>query len=812
MMRYGRCRSSALCWLLAGGSAFGAAALAERPAWAADNAPDAAIVEAQDTFGEVRQGIAGIARIAPKASDLRGPEARIADGELNLRSKDYARASLAFNQVVEKYPNHPTAYADALFLLGETYYEAKEFRSARRVFLQIVDRRNDRRFESYQARSLARLVDVALRIRDYETLDDVFRRMNDLRSDGSLQGELTYARGKGLFAKKDYAGARAALGSVDSRSPHYHQARYLLGVISMKEAGVNPQVGKGEPARPMGTIRAKYAPAIELFRQVTQLPGDTAEHQHIVDLAWLAIGRLFYETDQYVQASEAYGHVDRTSSEFSTMLYELAWDYVRLGDGDRALRSLEILAIAEPNSTYMPDGTLLRADLLLRTGQFEKSLNLYQSARSQYDPMRSQVDGFLGSTKDPAVYYDKLSSEQIEGVQTADTLPPLAVGWAREGEDGPAAFAVIDGAKECRDLLRQAKSHADKVGATLSAPNRVRAFPELKGGEERVLSLLNRLARVRQRLAQGLTRLEDENLSAEPHRAREARRSWERRLEHLPVTDSDFNSRDEQAQKQWNGVSQRTQQLTLQVDQLQALVNGLKRTLAEGSTQGVVRDAATTHQLQAELAQNEQDLAVYRNEIATLRRQIELSRVQVGFADQRFIEDAQVRAAYTKALEEETHLAAVGATGRNAVAYANRMRPLLDEANASDAQLQVLYSDLEGRVEKGASELRVQLEDEVRKLSEYTASLDALDSESRLLVGQVAMRNFGLVRDRLKSIVLRADVGVTEEAWEMRDEELTRVRNLQLERARSEQRLNDELREVLDDSGETTSHSSGGQK
>jgi hypothetical protein len=27
-------------------------------------------------------------------------------------------------------------------------------------------------------------------------------------------------------------------------------------------------------------------------------------------------------------------------------------------------------------------------------------------------------------------------------------------------------------------------------------------------------------------------------------------------------------------------------------------------------------------------------------------------------------------------------------------------------------------------------------------------------------VGQVAMRNFGLVRDRLKSIVLRADVGV----------------------------------------------------
>jgi hypothetical protein len=66
------------------------------------------------------------------------------------------------------------------------------------------------------------------------------------------------------------------------------------------------------------------------------------------------------------------------------------------------------------------------------------------------------------------------------------------------------------------------------------------------------------------------------------------------------------------------------------------------------------------------------------------------------------------------------------------------------------------------------------------------------------------MRNFQLVRDRLANIVLRADVGVTEQAWELREEELTRVKNLQLERSRSEQQLNEELREVLDDMGETT--------
>ena len=36
-------------------------------------------------------------------------------------------------------------------------------------------------------------------------------------------------------------------------------------------------------------------------------------------------------------------------------------------------------------------------------------------------------------------YYDKLSSDPFEGVERVDTLPPLAVQWAREAEDGPAA-------------------------------------------------------------------------------------------------------------------------------------------------------------------------------------------------------------------------------------------------------------------------------------------------------------------------------------------------------------------------------------
>jgi hypothetical protein len=351
----------------------------------------------------------------------------------------------------------------------------------------------------------------------------------------------------------------------------------------------------------------------------------------------------------------------------------------------------------------------------------------------------------------------------------------MAVQWAREAEDGPAAFAVIDGVKECRELLKQSNSFVDRLGAVLNAPNRVRAFPELRAGEERALSLLNMISMARKRLAEGLDAEEDQTVSGDMQRVREERRTLQKRIAFLPVTEADFAAREGEAQKQWNSVSQKLQQLTLQVDQLQAIVNGLKRAIREGPVRGVVRDPSSLKQFEAELTQNEADISVYKTQMTDLRKMIDISRMQVGFGDQRFVEDAEVRVAFRRVLSQETRLAAAGAGGRGAVGYAQRIDPILQQAEAADSRLEAAYADLEARVGKRASELKATLDTEMAKLGEFTRTLEGLDSEGRLVVGQVAMRNFQLVRDRLKNIVLRADVGVTEESWELREEQLTRV-------------------------------------
>ena len=93
----------------------------------------------------------------------------------------------------------------------------------------------------------------------------------------------------------------------------------------------------------------------------------------------------------------------------------------------------------------------------------------------------------------------------------------------------------------------------------------------------------------------------------------------------------------------------------------------------------------------------------------------------------------------------------------------------------------------------------------LRRLSRRQARAHGFSSvaSAKMTVGSVAMRNFKNVGERFRNIVLRADVGVTEEAWEVREEQLTRVRRLRIERARGEKLLQDELSEVLDDSGDS---------
>jgi tetratricopeptide (TPR) repeat protein len=176
---------------------------------------------AQISIQAVETDLPSVQRAAARARAKRlTPAQRIAAGDILYRNKDYDRAIDVFSQVAELFRQgkaDAASNADALFLLGESYFHSKQYLSARRQFMELLDKGAQSPYAVYAGRSVSRLVDISLRTDDLKRLDEIFAKLNQLpASDPS--GSLQYARGKALFAKKDYDAAKASLNGVAAGS------------------------------------------------------------------------------------------------------------------------------------------------------------------------------------------------------------------------------------------------------------------------------------------------------------------------------------------------------------------------------------------------------------------------------------------------------------------------------------------------------------------------------------------------------------------------------------------------------------------
>lgn len=788
------------------GAALLVTVLAPRPSLALD--PTTARAQAERTLAVVESGIVRGAPPVPAAALGASGAERIAAGEMLVRLKDAERAIDELSQVLELYRQgrvSEAAHADASFLIGEAYFQQRQYLSARRHYRELLDKANRPAYETYAGRAVSRLVDVALRTTDLESLDDIMARLGNLPA-SDRTGSLAYARAKALIAKRDFVAAEQALSAVPSNSAYALQSQYLAGVITLRKAapsaasavqalnvsGAEAPVLENSAAE----LKRRYAPALEQFKRVTRMPAKTEADQHVLDLSWMAVGRLSYETSEYTAAAEAYTHVRRSSPEFATMLYELAWVYVRLGDFVRAQRALEVLSIMDPQNMEAADGSLLRADLMLRSGQFANALALYRSVHARFDPIRQQLETFMAQTSDPAAYYDKLTSDDRIAVESE--FSPLTVAWAREESEDEHVFGMIEDVSRSRALIKASRKMAAKLNAVLLVPTRIKAFPEVRYRVQYALELLNQASKARLALASGLDDFEAEG--GELARIRAERRALMRRLEWLPTTEAQFAERDDSGERQWNVASQGLQASLLEIDRLNAIVNGLRRVLKEADQHGVTPDVASRERFRLEIDANERELVQYRRQLEEYREAIVLGRAQSGFGDQRYVDDDEARRTFRELFRKELALVSAGQAGESARGFAQGIGPIASRLDAAEANLENKLRTYDQETRRLSAELERKVGSEVASLETYARGLEALDQESRVLIGEVALKNFARVRDRLKSVVLRADVGIVQEAWESREEQRVRVRNLLRERSREEQNLNDELREVLEDS------------
>jgi tetratricopeptide (TPR) repeat protein len=756
----------------------------------------AAHAQAQDlsstigTLTDIEAGAVQIQKSPLQHSQLRSPthvEERLTDGELFFRLHDYVRASVIFTDIVDNYPQH-RAYPDALFLLGESLFKANDFLGARARYRTIIQHADQPAYQPYVQRALGRLIEIAIHIRDFDGVDDYFTRLSKLPP-SEVEAATNYFRAKYLYsiAIRDAEGptgdvnaqkvdvqkldeARLSFEAVGERSPYFAQARYFIGVIYL--------------------LRGQYGASIDAFHRVCNLKVTSEEQRRITELARLAIGRLRYEQDQLDAAIEAYQAVPRTSQIFDTALYEIAWVYIRMGDSTRAERALEVLSVAVPDSKHIPDGKLLRGNLLLRDGRFDDAAHVFTEVSAQFGPVREELDRVLAQHEDAVAYFRQLVRENLDVFDVAAFLPPSALHWANtEGEMQRAMDALSD-LSQARQLVGETENIIARLNAALAAPNPIAVFRDLRSERERTVALRNRVVRVREALTAIDAKQAKQYTSPELEQIRARRRELEVTLNQAPTKQEDIEKRALGVVRQYDALQKELSRLEVELLGMEARITATDLFVGRPTAAQTPEAQAT---VRGELTAQRAAIVDYRKRMKELGLLIESGRLQVGVGDQDFAREDAARQEYTQLVTREHELlrAAGAKLDPNVDAAFQRVARVEATLDARDHEIDVIVADR-------TQEMRGVLDEEGQKLVGYRTRLASLEGESEEVVGGIALDNHRKVRQRFYDLVLRADVGVVDVSWAVREEHRIRAEALSRERARVLKALEDEYRDIMD--------------
>jgi tetratricopeptide (TPR) repeat protein len=722
-----------------------------------------------------------------KADPHRSPnyvEERLTDGELFYRLEDYTRAAIIFTDIVESHPNH-RAYPDALFLLGDSLFLANDVVGARRRFEQILDQApSNAAYRPYAQRALGRLIEIAIRTRSFDGVDKYFAQLSQL-APAEVEAATTYFRGKYLFSRavsveevtktrkpgEPEAAIDAALldqakqtfEGVQEGSPYYPQARYFIAVAY--------------------TLKREFPQAIDGFMRVLKAPATTAEHTKVGDLARLAIGRLYYELDQLDAAVQAYQSIARTSPVFDLALYELSWVFIRMSDAVRAQRTLEILAIASPDSRFLADGELLRGNLLLREGRHDEAEEVFKLVRMRFGPIQRELEDMISDHDDPVAHFRLLVRENMDDFDANAFLPERARRWSESDADLERALSVLNDLSSSRKMTEEIRDIIERLNAALGGRNKAHAFADMRRERERSIGLRNRLARARAAVLKG-DPASTGNMTIDEPRA--ARMKLEPLLAKMPTADEDFAIRNEQLFSRYASID-------TQISKLGVEILGLEARLAALTAQKPVADGTASDAAKAEIAQHRDAVVAFRKQLADLKRFAELGRLQVGVGDSRYERDERARNEYASSVERERQAMAAAGIRRSA---SDEM--VLDRIAQLEATLSQRDAAVDAVIDERVGHIRKVVDEETVKLEGYRASLDSFVGETEEVVGGVTYATFANVRRRFYELVLRADVGRIDIAWARREEHRMRVDSLTRERSSEMQSIDDEYREIMD--------------
>lgn len=713
----------------------------------------------------------------PNAPPTNAPK-RLTDAQVAYSLGDYDAAALILFDLVGTSPQI-TATAQnetAIYYLAETLYHKGDRGAAHAYFTAVAANPGNRHYQQ----ALERLVEIGIVQNDPSGVDDYLAKLP----------ASPYIHGKWLFAQKKYDDAINFFTAVPKGDQEL-QAQYYLGASYV--------------------AKQDLAKATEIYSALVDRKPHTAGDRRVIELAQLALGRIYYEREQPAKSIDAYLLVDRHSDLFADALYEVSWVYVKSKQYDKALRALELLEQQDPTSTKTSTTRILEGNLrirkaqMLRTAQvngtfdinekddpateYEKATQIFAETHDQYYPVYLALSRMVDSG-DPSRFVEQIAGRQTRVFTGEAPLPEAAAQWLRDEPAIQRVVAIETDLAFTQSQIDQTEAMIARLDGVLAAGAKANAYPQLAARRSRAALLQVQLIKVRSQLAD--TQLALVGSGGDLAQLAQTRKQLIAQYAALGNPE-DSSARIQRDNETYDKLDDSALEVEGALGSTQAMAVAVRKYADDAKLPDEQRAV-----LQKELEAAAKDAQGIEDELAAARREIALGRDLAHVVDEGVIVARDLRTQIKTAQDAEQRAQAGFASASRDRNQSQNLVALGDRASRLADQLAQLDQQIDQRVEQGLAQVRTTIDGARKDLEQYKQELAQTNAEAQAVGGAILAASFKDVKDRFYDVVIRSDVGTVDVAWSQKEDTDDDLKRLNLARQREVKQLKDEFRDILE--------------
>ncbi len=696
-------------------------------------------------------------------------EARFNDAKVAHFLKDYQRSSVLFVDIVQKEQPSWGSYRESLYLLGDSLFHLRNYKSARRYFKQVLDSGPGPFYEE----SAQRYLEIAFETRNYDGVDEMMARLQS----GGNSPALSYISGKTLYRQGKFSEARAAFARAKTNSEYAMVAAYFEGVALAADKKID------EAQRVF----------FELTERGTPL---TVRDTEILELAYVAQGRLAYEKGDFDTAIDMYQRLPRNSEHFDRALWEFTWVLIAQEKYRQARQNVEILLLSEPDPAFEPQAKLLKADLSVRIGDYDLAEQDFREVVDKYGPLKKQMDEFASQQTDLQTFFSQLVEDEIEGREPRAKYPSLVAEWLESDPSIRSASQLIRDVENIGTEIDESIRTLQEINARLDSSTRIQSFPKLAEGmtlgietEARLVEIRAALVRAHHKEVSGSF---NGNQTSEWEQISARLAAYDKRFKAMPTTRKQMAERERVLFKEFDRLKRQLDTVSYEIDSQRAQLTAVDTYIEQQYGRPLTdSEKKRIDALRDEIRTTIHDLEKLQEDIS---HEIRITREQVGMGDPVVIAESKIREGYARELARaEQFLNTVSGGSSNTI---NTIRGTRERIPPLEARLAKYFSTMNQLVDEKVADIRRDVKAEEQLVIEHRESLQELVYTSQDGAGVLAYLNFMRARGSFNELVLRGEVGLIDVMWQQKEKESNDINQLFEDRTSELNMLGRDFKEV----------------